>query len=230
MKTILRQGGFALLLAAFVLPAGCATTLPEAAAVEPGPRVVSPGAPGEASRTITAAEAAAMPQPVHTAADVTFMQGMIEHHAQALRMTQMVQARTERQDIRLLALRIEVSQADEIRLMRQWLLKRGEDAPDPIAHAGHAGHAGHGADHSMMPGMLTEAEFVRLEAATGPEFERLFLELMIRHHAGAITMVEQLFATDGAGQESELYQFATDVDADQRMEIDRMRRMLAAGR
>jgi uncharacterized protein (DUF305 family) len=227
MQAISRQGGFVLLLAAFVLPAGCATTLPDAAPVEPGPRVVSPGAPGEASRTITAAEAAAMPQPVHTAADVAFMQGMIEHHAQALRMTQMVQARTERQDIRLLALRIEVSQADEIRLMRQWLLKRGEDAPDPLAHAGHAGH---GADHAMMPGMLTEAEFVRLEAATGPGFERLFLELMIRHHAGAITMVEQLFATDGAGQESELYQFATDVDADQRMEIDRMRRMLAAGR
>ncbi|MBB4637782.1 DUF305 domain-containing protein [Longimicrobium terrae] len=152
--------------------------------------------------------------------DVAFMQGMIGHHAQALVMTALVPQRTTRPDVRLIAERIDASQHEEIARMQRWLRARGQAAPDPSAHAGHdmPGHA-------MMPGMLTTDELARLSAATGPEFDRLFLEYMIRHHQGALTMVSQLFATQGAAQDSEMYQFASDVDADQRMEIERMRQL-----
>lgn len=152
--------------------------------------------------------------------DVAFMQGMIGHHAQALVMTAMVPQRTTRPDVRLIAERIDASQHEEIARMQRWLRARGQTAPDPSAHTGHdmPGHA-------MMPGMLTAEELARLGAATGPEFDRMFLEYMIRHHQGALTMVSQLFGTQGAAQDSELYQFASDVDADQRMEIDRMRQL-----
>lgn len=154
-------------------------------------------------------------------ADVRFMRGMIGHHEQALVMTAMVPGRTEARGLRLLAERIDVSQRDEIEMMRQWLRRRGQPLPDTGAHAHHAT-----AGDTLMPGMLTAEEIARLRAATGREFERLFLTYMIRHHEGAITMVRQLFATPGGGQESETYSFAADVEADQRAEIERMRRML----
>jgi uncharacterized protein (DUF305 family) len=155
-------------------------------------------------------------------ADVRFMQDMIVHHAQALAMTNLLPSRTSRSEMRLLAERIDVSQRDEIALMRQWLTSHGQDAspPDP-QHAHHAA-----AGHRLMPGMLTEAELAQLSNATGADFDRLFLELMIRHHEGALTMVAQLFATPGAAQETEVYRLATDVDADQRAEIARMRALL----
>ncbi|HUF28482.1 MAG TPA: DUF305 domain-containing protein [Gemmatimonadaceae bacterium] len=159
-----------------------------------------------------------------TAADVRFIRDMIAHHAQALVMTDLVPARSGRADIRLLAERIEVSQRDEIAIMRQWLRSRGDDAPmDTGVHEHHEA-----ADHAPMHGMLTTAELARLAAAMGADFDRLFLELMIRHHEGALTMVADLFATPGAVQESELFRLASDVDADQRAEIRRMRRILAA--
>ncbi len=120
--------------------------------------------------------------------------------------------------MRLLARRIELSQADEITVMQRWLRARGQAVPDPNAHHHHAG--------ALMPGMLTPEEMRRLEAATGKEFDRLFLESMIRHHDGALTMVNDLFSTAGAGQEPEIFAFASDVDADQRIEIDRMSAML----
>jgi uncharacterized protein (DUF305 family) len=120
--------------------------------------------------------------------------------------------------MRKLGLRIEVSQADEIKMMQHWLQARGQEVPGP-----HAMHM-HGA--TLMPGMLTPEEMQRLAEAKGPEFDRLFLEGMIKHHGGALTMVHDLFATAGAGQESEIFGFASDVDADQRMEIDRMDAML----
>ena len=175
-----------------------------------------------------AAQAGASPgAPPHTEADARFMREMIGHHAQALEMTSLVPERTQRADLRLLAERISVSQQDEIALMRQWLRERGEAAPDTAAHGGHGahGHEGHGGHdaHAAMPGMASPEEMARLAAARGAEFERLFLELMIRHHEGALTMVAQLFATPGAAQDASTYQFAADVDADQRMEIDRMR-------
>lgn len=183
------------------------------------PAIVQPGAPGEASRVISAERAADLSAIRHTPADVQFMQGMIGHHAQALELSALVPSRTTNEDIRKLAQRIEISQADEIRMMREWLQARG--APVPGEHAHHA----HGA--ALMPGMLTPEEMQRLAAAQGPEFDRLFLAGMIKHHEGAITMVQELFAMPGAGQEPDIFAFASDVDADQRMEIDRMAAMLA---
>jgi uncharacterized protein (DUF305 family) len=182
------------------------------------PPIVQPGAPGEPGRVITAAEAADLSHVQHTPADVRFMQGMIGHHAQALEMTALVPSRTASDDMRKLALRIEVSQADEIKMMQQWLRDRGERLPDPHAH--------HAPGAPLMPGMLTAGEMARLAAARGREFDGLFLEFMMKHHEGALVMVQALFATPGAGQEAEVFAFASDVDADQRMEIDRMAAML----
>lgn len=188
-------------------------------AVGGGALIVQPGAPGEASRTITAQKAVDLSRVRHTAADVRFMQGMIGHHAQALEMTELLRTRSHREDMRLLAQRIELSQADEIAMMRRWLELRGE--PVPTEHAHHAPGA------ILMPGMLSPEEMGRLAAATGAGFDRLFLELMIKHHDGALTMVRDLFANPGAGQEPEIFAFASDVDADQRIEIDRMSAMLS---
>lgn len=159
--------------------------------------------------------------PRYTAADVQFMQHMIVHHAQALEMAGLVPARTASGAIRLLAQRIEISQRDEIALMRRWLEARGEAAPDPAGHAHHGGAAS-----APMPGMLSAADLARLAAARGAAFDRLFVELMIRHHEGALLMVKQLFATPGAGQEAAVFRFASDVDTDQRAEIARMRSLL----
>lgn len=188
------------------------------ASVQPGPQIVQPGAPGQSSRVIAAEQAVDLSQVQHTPADVRFMQGMIGHHAQALEMTALVPSRSSSEDMRKLALRIEVSQADEIKMMQDWLKRRGQELPDP-----HALHA-HGV--TLMPGMLTAEEVARLAEAKGTEFDRLFLEGMIKHHAGALIMVKELFSTPGAGQESEIFAFSSDVDADQRMEIDRMGAML----
>ena len=181
--------------------------------------IVQPGAPGESSRVITADTAADTSQVQHTPADVRFMQGMIGHHAQALEMTALLPSRTSREEMRLLARRIDASQADEIKMMQDWLTTRGAKLPDPHAH--------HAAGAALMPGMLTADEMARLQKAGGAEFDRLFLELMIKHHEGALVMVQELFSTPGAGQEADVFAFASDVDADQRMEIDRMLAMRA---
>lgn len=187
---------------------------------EPGPQIVQPGAPGESSRVIGADSATDLSKVQFTPADVKFMQGMIGHHAQAVEMTALLPSRTSRDDMKMLALRIDVSQADEIKMMQHWLEVRGQPLPDPHAH-----HM-HGA--TLMPGMLSQEEMARLAAARGAEFDRLFLEGMIKHHEGALTMVQELFSTPGAGQEGDIFAFASDVDADQRMEIDRMRSMLSS--
>jgi len=187
------------------------------AAPPSGSPVVQPGAPGAATRTVTAAAAAS---PRHTDADAKFMQGMIGHHAQALEMAALLPSRTTRDDMRLLAKRIEVSQADEIRMMETWLKDRSLEVPDPHAH--------HMPGAPLMPGMLTPEDMARLTAARGAEFDRLFLELMIKHHEGALVMVKQLFDSAGAGQESDIFAFASDVEADQAIEIRRMAGMLAA--
>lgn len=152
----------------------------------------------------------------YIAADVRFMQQMIGHHAQALVMAALVPARTGNPEVRLLAEKIDVSQQDEIASMRRWLTARGQPLPDPAAHS-----------HEPMPGMLAPEELDQLRAARGPAFDRLFLTYMIRHHEGALTMAARLFAAPGAAQEPELAGFATDVDADQRAEIRRMRAILA---
>jgi uncharacterized protein (DUF305 family) len=182
------------------------------------PEIIQPGAPGEASRVIAADKATDLSKVQATPADVRFMQGMIGHHAQAVEMVDLLRTRTNRKDMQLLGQRIALSQADEIKMMQRWLEVRGQEIPGP-----HAMHM-HGA--TLMPGMLTPEEMEQLAAAKGDEFDRLFLEGMIKHHGGALTMVQELFATPGAGQEAEIFAFAADVDADQRMEIDRMSAML----
>ena len=180
--------------------------------------IVQPGAPGRPGRVINAREAADLSQLRYTAAEIRFMQGMIGHHWQAVEMTALIAARTSRPDLQLLGKRIEVSQADEIRMMGDWLKARGEPIPDSHEH--------HAADAVLMPGMLTADEMKRLSDASGTDFDRLFLEFMIRHHEGALVMVEALFASEGAGQQSDIFAFASDVDTDQRMEISRMTAML----
>jgi uncharacterized protein (DUF305 family) len=162
--------------------------------------------------------------PRYTPADVEFMQGMIAHHAQALEMVALVPERTATESIRVLAQRIDISQRDEIRLMRSWLTARGQAAPDPAAAPGH--HAG-GGHEMLMPGMLTGEQMARLGAAKGAEFDRLFLQLMIQHHQGALTMVKTLFGTQGAAQEIPTFRYASEVDTDQRFEIERMQNLLA---
>ncbi len=183
-----------------------------------GPPLVQPGAPGQPSRVITAATAVDLSGVQHTVADVRFMQGMIGHHAQALDMTAWVPTRSSREDMRLLALRITLSQEDEIKMMEGWLEVRDEEVP------GVHDHNEPGA--TLMPGMLTAEEMSRLEEATGAAFDRLFLEFMIQHHEGALIMVDGLYATAGAGQESIISAFASDVVADQRAEMDRMTGLL----
>jgi uncharacterized protein (DUF305 family) len=180
-------------------------------------RTVQPGAPGEPSREVDSSTA---PTPGYTDADIKFMQGMIHHHAQALDMTELLATRTEREDMKLLAKRIDVSQTDEIKMMQRWLGDRGAEVPDEHAH--------HMPGAPLMPGMLTADEMAQLAAAKGTEFDRLFLQGMIKHHQGAITMVKELFESPGAGQASDIFAFASDVEADQSMEIDRMGAMLAA--
>ena len=186
------------------------------------PVIVQPGAPGEASKVISADRAADVSKVSFTPADVRFMQGMIGHHSQALEMTEIVRSHSGNEGIRALALRIEVSQADEIRMMQDWLAPRRQPRPDPHAH--------HAAGATLMPGMLTPEEMARLSAARGPELDRLFLELMIKDHEGALVMVKDLLAAPGAGQEADVFAFVSDVEADQQMEIDRMRAALAASK
>lgn len=161
------------------------------------------------------------------AADVEFMSGMIPHHAQAVLIAGWAVEKTTRPDIRVLSERIIVAQQDEIAMMRLWLEDRKQ--PVPAADATHHVMRHDGMEHRMlMPGMLTEEDLGRLHAASGVEFDRLFLTYMIRHHEGALTMVEQLFKSYGAAQDETVFRFASDVFADQTTEIDRMEQMLAS--
>lgn len=148
------------------------------------------------------------------------MQGMIGHHAQALDMTALVPERSTHPSVRLLAERIDVSQKDEILLMRRWLRNRGHAVPDEDAHV-HAA-MGHG---ELMPGMLTQQQLEQLSAARGSAFDRLFLRSMISHHEGALQMVAELLAAQRT-LDAETFRFVSDVDADQRGEIQRMQTLL----
>jgi len=203
-----------------LLIAVAGTTSCHTTGVETGPPIVQPGAPGEPSRMITATRAVDLSRVQHTAADVRFMQGMIGHHAQALEMTALVPARSSREAMQMLALRIKLSQEDEIKMIEDWLKVRGDEVPGVHDH--------HGPDGTLMPGMLTAKEMDDLREATGVVFDRLFLEYMIKHHEGALIMVDELLSTAGAGQETVIAAFASDVVADQRAEMDRMTAMLIA--
>jgi len=150
------------------------------------------------------------------------MQGMIMHHAQAVEMTALISSHTENKDLRLLGARISSSQSSEINFMKRWLAARGEPLsmamPDMKNMSGHS--------MPLMPGMLTPEQMAALRKAKGDEFDHLFLTGMIQHHNGALTMVKDLFDTAGAGQDAELFNFATDVDTGQRAEIRIMQGML----
>ncbi|WP_459805240.1 DUF305 domain-containing protein [Herbidospora sp. RD11066] len=209
----LRQLSALLLVTSLV--AGCSEDSPPA---PQAPVVVQPGAPGQAAKTLTGSAVPSASAAPFTAADVIFFQGMIPHHAQALRMTSLVPTRTKNRDVTLIAERISSTQDDEMTQMRKWLTSRGQDVPD-------ANHP-HGTGEPM-PGMLTEEQFDRLEKAKDGDFDRLFTEFMIGHHMGALEMVGKLF-DGGGGVETESYIFATHVDSDQRIEIDRMQRLLAS--
>jgi uncharacterized protein (DUF305 family) len=161
-----------------------------------------------------------------TEADVRFMTGMISHHAQAIVMARMVPDRTGSRPIRTLAARIMSAQEDEIALMERWLRERGRPVPEIHIHGTTLMIHGPGHDHAM-PGMLSQEQLDRLAAAEGVEFDRLFLTGMIEHHRGAVTMVHDLFATDGAAQDPDVFRFASDVQVDQATEVARMERMLA---
>jgi uncharacterized protein (DUF305 family) len=183
-----------------------------------GPVLTQPGAPGQPSRAITSEKATDLSHVQFTSDDVKFMQGMIGHHAQAIDMTDLIASHSTSDDVKKLGRRISLSQEDEITMMQRWLEGHHQQVPSRTAM-----HM-HGA--TLMPGMLTVEEMNRLASSKGPDFDRLFLEGMIKHHGGALTMVRSLFDAPGAGQDNDVFGFASDVDADQRIEIDRMSAML----
>ena len=219
MRSVTRR-----IVAALLIVVGCASCrtagVESRPPVESPPPIVQPGAPGQSTQVIGAAKAIDLSQVQFIGADIKFMQGMIGHHTQAVEMVALVPSRSSREDVRSLAHRIDLSQQDEIKMMQAWLQSRGQPVPAPGAM-----HV-HGA--TLMPGMLTEEEMAKLAEAKGDEFDRLFLLGMIKHHSGALVMVADLFSSPGAGQEVEIFAFASDVESDQRMEIDRMGGMLNA--
>jgi uncharacterized protein (DUF305 family) len=180
--------------------------------------IIQPGAPGENSRILSPATAATPPR-APSEADISFMQGMIMHHSQAVEMTELLRTRSRNKDLQNLGKRISISQSDEIKYMKQWLSDRGQPAMAPMGDMDMA-------SMPLMPGMLTPQQMKALEKASGPLFDHLFLTGMIQHHTGALTMVQDLFDTPGAGQDNVLFDFATDVDNTQRAEIKIMQSML----
>lgn len=175
--------------------------------------IVQPGAPGQEARTLSADEAVQLANNRYSDADVAFMQNMIPHHAQAVEMSALVADRTNNADVAAIAGRIDASQADEIAFMRTWLTERGEALESPHAH--------HAMGHAMM-GMATPEQMAQLAEASGPEFDRLFLELMITHHEGAVDMVDHLLEQSGSAYDPLLFDFAGDIKNEQEAEIRRM--------
>jgi uncharacterized protein (DUF305 family) len=222
-----------------LLVAGAATASDQQANSLPGGvPIVQPGAPGQSSKTLAASTVVLTPR-APLEADISFMQGMIHHHAQAVEMVDLLRTRSRNKKLQALGNRISISQTDEMKYMKLWLEDRGQ--PVPMAHGemdhstmshdmkGHDMKAMAGMNMSsmpMMPGMLTQRQMEELAKASGPAFDRLFLTGMIQHHTGALIMVEDLFDTAGAGQDNVLYDFATDVDNTQRAEIEIMKSML----
>jgi len=184
--------------------------------------VVQPGAPGQPTKTLPSTTKAKLP-PI-SSKDIEFMQGMIMHHGQAVEMTALIASHSTNKDLRLLGDRISHSQADEMRFMKRWLITRGAPTEMQMDMGGMEGMDM--SDHMLMPGMLTPKQMEALRKSNGREFDRLFLEGMIQHHGGALTMVKDLYDSGGAGQDAELFTFATDVDSGQRAEIRIMQSML----
>jgi uncharacterized protein (DUF305 family) len=198
----------------------CAATALAAARL-PAQQPAAPLTPADAAKADSG-------RPPYTPADVHFMQGMIGHHSQAVVMAGWAPSHGARPDVLRLCDRINVSQRDEIVTMQRWLRERHETVPEadfqypPKTMAGMPGMEG-----MLMPGMLTPDQMAQLDHARGPDFDRLFLTFMMQHHLGALTMVGQLFDSQGAAQDDRIFKFASDVGSDQTAEIGRMRNMLA---
>ena len=220
------------LIAAALLWSAAAAGQSSSPAPESAP-IVQPGAPGQSSERITAAEAAP-PLRAPSAADVSFMQGMIMHHSQAVEMTDLLRVRSHNKEVLELGKRISISQTDEMKFMKQWLQdRRAPESPEQSHMRDMSGMKGSGhmagmnmGSMPLMPGMLTPQQMMALEQARGAAFDHLFLTGMIQHHTGALVMVQDLFDTPGAGQDAVLFDFATDVDNTQHAEINIMRSML----
>jgi uncharacterized protein (DUF305 family) len=187
-----------------------------------GAVIVQPGAPGHATKVLPPGTRAQLPKLVQ--ADVDFMQGMIMHHSQAVVMCSLIDSRTENPDVRRLGAKISLSQTDEMKFMKNWLAARGQATS--MAMPGMPDMDMDGNPIKPMPGMLTPEQMEALRNAKGREFDRLFLTGMIQHHNGALVMVKDLFSQAGAGQDADLFNFATDADNTQRAEIGIMEGML----
>jgi uncharacterized protein (DUF305 family) len=207
----------------FTAPA-CAQQARAQQPVAPQPVIVQPGAPGEPSTTLPPSTRGSLPPLAQ--ADVDFMQGMIMHHQQAVEMTALIASHTENRQVRALGAKISSSQSDEIRFMQRWLAARGQALTMPGAMPGMPDMDMAGKPMAPMPGMLTPEQMAALRNARGAEFDRLFLTGMIQHHGGALIMVKALFDEAGAGQDADIFNFATDADNTQRAEIKIMQSML----
>jgi uncharacterized protein (DUF305 family) len=211
-----------MMLAAIVITGFCSAARAKQTQQPNVPIVVQPGAPGKPSKTLPPATKAKLPP--RSQAEVEFMQGMIMHHAQAVEMTALIASHTDNKELRSLGARISSSQSDEIKFMKRWLAARGESLSMTAAKM--PGMDMPGEAMALMPGMLTPEQMEALRKARGAEFDQLFLTGMIQHHNGALIMVKDLFDTPGAGQDADLFDFATDADNTQRAEIKIMQGML----
>ncbi|MDX1501792.1 MAG: DUF305 domain-containing protein [Thermoanaerobaculia bacterium] len=209
LRGVGRQLSAAALAVAFAAPAAAQ------------PPIVHPGPPGEPARELSADQAIEIADTSYSPADVEFLQDMIPHHHQALEMAELVADRTNRPELIEVAGRIDASQKDEIEFMQRWLSERGERVPDPTAHD--AMHTDH-----KMAGMATPEQMAELAAASGIDFDRLFLKLMIAHHEGAVKMVEELLEQPGSAYDPTLFEFTSDVTNDQEAEIERMNALLVS--
>lgn len=196
--------------------------------------IVQPGAPGQDTRALSAIEASQIANNTYSQDDVVFMQNMIPHHAQAVELANLVEGRSSTKELVDIASRIKSSQSDEIAFMRDWLTQRGEKAPGANTdHAGHgsahAGHGGHVMTEEMMlrMGMASADQLAQLAASKGVAFDKLFYELMIRHHEGAVTMVEDLQSQPGSAYDPVLFDFTNDIVNDQTKEISQMNALLS---
>jgi uncharacterized protein (DUF305 family) len=218
------SGGARIICCAWIaagLVYGGSTTSADAQQSSTAP-VVQPGAPGTPSKTLPPSTTGVVPLDSH--ADIEFMQGMIMHHAQAVEMTALIPSHTQNPEIRSLGARISLSQSDEMKFMKRWLAARGQ--PESMAMPGMPEMDMSGNPMHAMPGMLTPEQMDALRHASGAKFDYLFLTGMIQHHNGALIMVKDLFDHPGAGQDAELFDFATDADNTQRAEIRIMQNML----
>jgi uncharacterized protein (DUF305 family) len=195
-----------------------------AASAQQSAPIVQPGAPGQPGKFFTAATLRIPPRPPFEA-DVEFMQGMIMHHSQAVEMVALLRTRGKSPVLKSFGEKISVSQTDEIGFMKRWLESRGKPTSMEMDHS-HMSAADMKNMNMLMPGMLTPEQMSALAKARGAQFDHLFLTGMIQHHGGALTMVDDLFATAGAGQEPVLFDFATDIVNTQSAEIKIMRGML----